>query len=157
MRRSRMVIDTENVGKTWGFSERRRVPASEGGRKRQLTSEQIQLLIRWSGVSYPSPTRPALLVLQQQTNRMAGSAFLTKTAALSAISSSRYTVSLRSSAVRFSSSSRLSVAIVQVVAVMRRRELIRFLLPALGASAAGLLSGLYRSKRNRVEGRSPPP
>ena len=43
-------IDTENVGKTWGFSERRRVSASEGGRKRQLISEQFQLLIRWSGV-----------------------------------------------------------------------------------------------------------
>lgn len=37
----------------------------------------------------------------------------------------------------------LIVAIVQVAAVMRRRELIRFLPPALGASAVGLLSGIY--------------
>jgi len=34
-------IDAENVGKTWAFSEPRRVSASEGGRKRQLKASKF--------------------------------------------------------------------------------------------------------------------
>jgi fucose 4-O-acetylase-like acetyltransferase len=37
----------------------------------------------------------------------------------------------------------LIVAIVQVTAASRRRELLRFLPPALGATAVGLLCGLF--------------
>jgi hypothetical protein len=37
----------------------------------------------------------------------------------------------------------LIVAIVQVVAVMRRRELLRFFPPAMGATAVGLLCGIF--------------
>ena len=37
----------------------------------------------------------------------------------------------------------LIVALVQIVAVMRRRELLRFFPPAMGATLVGLLAGLY--------------
>lgn len=37
----------------------------------------------------------------------------------------------------------LVIAIVQVVAVVRRRELLRFFPAAIGATAAALLAGLY--------------
>jgi len=37
----------------------------------------------------------------------------------------------------------LIVACVQVVAVMRRRDLLRYFPPAVGATAVGLLSGVY--------------
>lgn len=41
------------------------------------------------------------------------------------------------------SSIALIVAIVQIVAVVRRRELIRYFPPAMGATAVGLLCGVY--------------
>lgn len=37
----------------------------------------------------------------------------------------------------------LVVAIVQITAVVRRRELLRYFPPAMGATTVGLLSGVY--------------